>query len=258
MSIAEKLTTIAQNEQKVYAAGIAEGEKAATAAAETLAAAILTDCNAVLPDKGVETADTLEQVPQRIGEIPSYDEGYDVGVEDGKQQAVENLPNGFIKIDPTWTSLMYLCHRRASIAENLKYSDTANVTNFSNMFNDCPAKTIPSLNTKKGINFSNMFIYCEAEEIGEMDISNATNITGMFISCYQLKRIWFVPSCIKLAISFANSSNLEDVATQSIVDGLADLTGKTAQTLTLHATVGAKLTEEQKAAITAKNWTLVY
>jgi endonuclease I len=45
---------------------------------------------------------------------------------------------------------------------------------------------------------------------------------------------------------------------QSIVDALKDLTGATAQTLTFHADVGGKLTDAQKATITAKNWTLVY
>ena len=36
------------------------------------------------------------------------------------------------------------------------------------------------------------------------------------------------------------------------------LTGSTAQTLSLHADVGAKLTDAQKAAASAKNWTLAY
>jgi hypothetical protein len=34
--------------------------------------------------------------------------------------------------------------------------------------------------------------------------------------------------------------------------------GASAKTLTLHKDVGAKLTEAQKAEITAKNWILVY
>ena len=242
-------------------AGYTEGEKAATAAAEAHNAAILTDCNAVLPDKGVETADTLEQVPQRIEEIPSYADGYDAGLEDGNQQAVENLPNGFIKIDPTWTNLTYFCAYKASLVEHLKYSDTANVTNFSNMFVSCPAKTIPSLNLQKATNVYGMFVGAHAEEIGELNVSNIANepsIRDMFKNCSYLKKVCFVPGCIKFAISFAQSSKLEDVAIQSIIDGLADLTGKTAQTLTIHATVGAKLTQAQKDAITAKNWTLVY
>jgi hypothetical protein len=45
---------------------------------------------------------------------------------------------------------------------------------------------------------------------------------------------------------------------QSIIDHLKDLTGQTPQKLTFHATAGGKLTDVQKAAITAKNWTLVY
>ena len=45
---------------------------------------------------------------------------------------------------------------------------------------------------------------------------------------------------------------------QSIIDGLKDLTGAESQTLTFHSAVGNKLTDTQKATITAKNWTLVY
>ena len=51
---------------------------------------------------------------------------------------------------------------------------------------------------------------------------------------------------------------LSDETIQSIIDGLADLTEQTTQTITFYATVGAKLTDEQKATITAKNWTLAY
>ena len=54
------------------------------------------------------------------------------------------------------------------------------------------------------------------------------------------------------------SRNLTPETIQSIIDGMADLTGATAQTLTFHKDVGAKLTDAQKATITAKNWTLVY
>lgn len=73
-----------------------------------------------------------------------------------------------------------------------------------------------------------------------------------------LEEIRFAEKSIKQNISFANCANLSDLSAQSIIDGLADLTGQTAQTLTVHKTVGEKLTEEQKATITAKNWTLAY
>lgn len=56
----------------------------------------------------------------------------------------------------------------------------------------------------------------------------------------------------------AGSPLLSTESVDSIINALKDLTGATAQTLTLHATVGGKMTDVQKAAITAKNWTLVY
>ena len=59
-------------------------------------------------------------------------------------------------------------------------------------------------------------------------------------------------------ISFASCSKLTDASVQSIIDHLKDLTGQTAQTLTFHATVGGNLAEGQKAAIAARNWTLIF
>ena len=88
-------------------------------------------------------------------------------------------------------------------------------------------------------------------------ITTASNINA-FASCGALQEVRFVPNSIKVSIKFNNSSLLSTDTIQSIIDGLADLTGSTAQTLTLRANVGAKLTDEQKATITAKNWELVY
>ena len=58
------------------------------------------------------------------------------------------------------------------------------------------------------------------------------------------------------SIGFADCSKLSVDSVQSVIDHLKDLTGQTAQTLTFHATVKGKLTDAQKSAITAKNWTL--
>ena len=118
-----------------------------------------------------------------------------------------------------------------------------------------------NVNSKNVTTFLGMVHYCTAlEEIDGMplNLSVATNITNMFMGCSNLKEVRFVANTISKSISFASSPNLSTDTIQSIVDGLADLTDGTAQTLTLHATVGGKLTDEQKATITAKNWTLVY
>lgn len=60
------------------------------------------------------------------------------------------------------------------------------------------------------------------------------------------------------SIRFADSPQLTLASVQSVIDCLKDLTDTSSETLTLHSTVGANVTEEQRAMITAKNWTLVY
>lgn len=50
---------------------------------------------------------------------------------------------------------------------------------------------------------------------------------------------------------------LERASLRAFINGLADLTGQTAQTLTLGATLMEKLTEEDIAIATNKNWTIV-
>ena len=132
----------------------------------------------------------------------------------------------------------------------------------------------------------NMFNYCCITYIDvDLDFSEATSFSYAFANSTYLKRIKSVKfnnniasannrasmftgtklleditinGTINFSISFSECSNLTNASVQSIIDSLVDLTGQTAQTLTFHATVGAKLTDAQKATITAKNWTLVY
>jgi len=106
-----------------------------------------------------------------------------------------------------------------------------------------------------------MFHSCERLKrvLGELDFSAVINVAYMnsvFGYCEQLTDIAFKQGCLKYSISFPQSPLLSDASIQSIIDGLADLIGQTAQTLTFHADVKAKLTEAQIATITSKNWTL--
>lgn len=71
--------------------------------------------------------------------------------------------------------------------------------------------------------------------------------------CPELVNISFVPETINGSISFGQSSKLTAESIQSIIDGLAYVS--TAQTLTLHKDI--TLTDEQKATINTKGWTLV-
>ena len=106
-------------------------------------------------------------------------------------------------------------------------------------------------------NWTNAFYGANALEeiIGEI---GGQNFGNAFIDCGKLREIRFAEGGILTSISFAECKSLSDASIQSIIDGLADLTGQTAQTLTIRATVGEKLTQAQKDAVSAKNWTLVY
>lgn len=93
--------------------------------------------------------------------------------------------------------------------------------------------------------------------VESLDMTEATNTTNMFYTCFALEEIRF-EGRIPIGVGFPHSNLLSAESVQSIIDHLADLRGAATQTLTLHKAVGARLTEAQKATITAKNWTLVY
>jgi hypothetical protein len=96
------------------------------------------------------------------------------------------------------------------------------------------------------------------DEFGRYDDGEIRGgLASAFTDCTALVNIK-VKGIIAGNASFKWSPMLSDASVQSIIDHLKDLTGAATQTLTFHAEVGAKLTEEQKAAMTAKNWTLVY
>lgn len=88
-----------------------------------------------------------------------------------------------------------------------------------------------------------------------IDFSGTT--TGIqTLNLAKLVEMRIAPVSIKAKIGFYYSPNLSDETIQSIIDGLADLTGQTAQTITLHADVKSKLTDTQLTTITSKNWNL--
>ena len=93
--------------------------------------------------------------------------------------------------------------------------------------------------------------------IKKLVVNEGVKYSGTFSSCTALENIIF-DGIIANSLNFANSSLLTVESINNIIGCLKDLTGGTAQTLTVHKSVGEKLTDEQKATITAKNWELVY
>ncbi len=153
-----------------------------------------------------------------------------------------------------------------SQSQNLKTiklvcDDTSGTFNSDGSFYGCSTTEMIDLIEfkKKPYSGSNTFTNCYAlQEIkGELDYSEcvSSNITA-FLNAWSLREVHFKPKSIKISLNIASTSVLSSTAIQSIIDGLADLTSGSAQTLTLHADVKARLTDEQIAAITSKNWTL--
>ena len=103
------------------------------------------------------------------------------------------------------------------------------------------------------------FFYAQFLETVEKVILADTppTLNSAFLGLPKLTNITF-EGVIGYSVSFGDSPLLTNESVQSIIDHLRDLTDAASQTLTFHATVGGKLTDAQKAAITAKNWTLVY
>lgn len=95
---------------------------------------------------------------------------------------------------------------------------------------------------------------------GRLNPYNAQNYQYAFNQCSALEDVEFISGSIypswNSGISFLRCSKLTDKSIQSIIDGLCDLTGETAQKLSLHTNVINKLTDEQKVQILSKNWTV--
>lgn len=90
--------------------------------------------------------------------------------------------------------------------------------------------------------------------IGELDFSSATNTSGTFNSCETLEEVRLKKESLKMSLSVGACPLLSDASANSVLGGLAYV--ETAQTLTMHRNVFNRLTEEQKAQATSKNWTI--
>ena len=143
--------------------------------------------------------------------------------------------------------------------------DTSKLTNCTSFFAYCPNITrIPPLD------FSNIERTCtqlfrdckklesvEINNVPKLEYHSSYNIWNMsFNTCNALKDIK-ITGVISANFSVAHSPLLTMESVNNIIDCLLDYTGTTTSpVLTLHADVKAKLTEEQIATITGKNWTL--
>lgn len=240
MSIAEKLTAIAENQQNVYDAGYEKGKaEGGTGGTDYLyysTTAQFPNLNLFGKTNVVIDMPLLTQAAEMFR--PSR------ASEENLNRTVEHITINGEGAKPTSINMMFYFSDIWDEKNPLKHItlnfDTSKVTYANNVFGSLvQLKTVDG----KALDFSS--------------ISSSSTIR-IFYGSANVEYARFVPNTIKCNLNVSDSRAFTTETIQSIIDGLADVTDGTAKTLTLHSTVGAKLTDEQKATITAKNWTLVY
>ena len=178
-----------------------------------------------------------------------------------------NVPNYTISGKP----VSYRCHNVTSKVV-FKDFDTSAVTDMSSMFYGCSLSTLDlsSFDTSAVTNMNEMFRYCNrltTLDLSSFDTSAVTNMMYMFYDCAKLTTIIGTHTLeevqdgtikalkgTKVSLNLSYSPLLECASILALFYGLADLTGNTKQTISLHATAKARLTAEDIKIATDKNW----
>lgn len=151
--------------------------------------------------------------------------------------------------------------------ETVTLLDTRNVTNMNQMFSGCNQLIeVSELDTRSATNMTNLFQNCTSLlKVSLLDMSSATNVTSMFAGCTSLQIINIINLGKKASavdISYCSAWGSTDEGRQSLIDTLITnsydraANGMSKCTIQLHSNVKARLTDEEKAAITAKGFTI--
>lgn len=184
-------------------------------------------------------------------------------------------------IDTSAATYMYKMFSYCNSLRHIPALDTHHVTNMSYMFEACKLlETIPQFDFASVTEISCMFSGCEnLKWLGNILIPNCLNTYCMFENCYLLSYIKEIDiSCVEttynmfygcrelqyirfagiipVSLSLSDSTLLDKDSLMSAINALKDLTEADSQTLTLGTENLNKLSDEQKAIATAKNWIL--
>lgn len=151
--------------------------------------------------------------------------------------------------------------------------DTSLVNNMQYTFSKCTSLVnvkSAKWNTSAVTHFFGAFNLCSSLveiDASEWDLSGATSVTNFFYKCSSLVSIIGNHTLQEVIDGLAAFSGLsvgldlkdtilERASLRAVINGLADLTGQTSQTLTLGTTLQAKLTAEDIQIATDKNWVI--
>ncbi len=168
------------------------------------------------------------------------------------------------------SSMFRECINLANLTLSAKFV-TSSVTDMGFMFTNITMTEIDLSNfdTSNVTNMKSMFHGCtrlEVLDVSSFDMTNVTKVLYMFESANKLRSIigshtlqevesGSVTALRGLNVSLKiESSVLERASILALFKGLADLTGGTSQTITLNANAKARLTSEDIAIATDKNW----
>lgn len=191
--------------------------------------------------------------------------------------ALKEIPLLDTSLGTNFSSMFQYCVN----LQTIPLLNTSKGTNFSSMFSSCQSlKEIPLLDTSKGTTFNYMFMSCislitippintalvpsfyyflsgcsSLLSIPQLDATTIASTTYGFNGCTSLVFIKGFTNLSK-TLSLSECTRLSHDSLMNVINNLKDLTGFTAQTLTLGSTNLAKLSAAEKAVATNKNWTL--
>ena len=227
MGIAEKLQTVAENEQKVYDAGVqAEYDK-------------FWDTYQNYGKKTDYTYTTFMYWSEKI-----FKPKYDIKPVGTANSLFRNM-TGITDLDA--------CLKECGVT-----LDLSKVTNFNDAFGQSSIEYIDELNLSSCSNATFLFATSKIKRIEKFitKTDGSINLNYGFINAWNLEHIIF-EGLIGKSIDFSSCAKLDYESLINIISVLKDYSGTgTTPTLTLGETNLAKLTDEEKATATNKDWTL--
>lgn len=137
--------------------------------------------------------------------------------------------------------------------------------NLSSMYHSCSLDKTVDINIHSdvrpfNVNVSQMFYNCDATTIGLINITSSKGVTysntaSMFNYVTNIVTMKGIVN-MDFNINLNGCANLSNESIQNLIDNAADVTSLGTKTMTFNATPFATITEEQRAAATAKGWTL--
>lgn len=231
MSIADKLVTVAENEQKVYEAG-----------------------------KKAEY-DRFWDNYQDHGNRTQY--GFAFGGKGWGKSGL--LPPKYPIVLSSEAASQYNIFAyfnngedRYDMTEVCKMIDCSKAVRLNNMFYNASVENVTV--DMSECQYANGFFSCgmgggNIDKVCLKVTEKMKSATEMFNQCISIVTLRFTEdSTIAIAISFSHSKKLSSESVDSIINALQDKTGQTALKITFHTDVIARMTDEQVNKILAKNW----